>query len=243
MINKVSILNQNFLKILACIFMAIDHIGYELLPDIIILRYIGRLAYPLFAYFIYEGCKYTKNKLKYFLSMFGLGMICFIVFYVYANETYINILLTFSLSILIIYSIQFLKKATELRTDNIPKITLGVSLVISSFLFAYYIDKWLGVDYGILGVMVPVFCEIFDISIFISDKEKKKKYAFTSFVGFIIGMLFLVSNDFAFEHYALYSIILLLFYSGKRGKYKLKYLFYIFYPLHLLIIGLISMLI
>lgn len=58
------ILNNNQLKIIACIFMLIDYIGFFLYPEIIILRYIGRLAFPLFAFFIAEGAYYTKNKIK-----------------------------------------------------------------------------------------------------------------------------------------------------------------------------------
>ena len=65
--NPIGFLSGSTIKIIACILMAIDHIGYHLYPEITILRIIGRLSMPLFAFFIAEGCYYTKNKLKHFL--------------------------------------------------------------------------------------------------------------------------------------------------------------------------------
>ena len=56
--------------------MLVDHIGYILLPEAAFLRYIGRLAMPIFAFFIGEGCLYTRNRKKYFTRIFGLGVVC-----------------------------------------------------------------------------------------------------------------------------------------------------------------------
>ena len=86
------------IKILACILMAIDHIGFHLFPDLIILRIIGRLSMPLFAFFIAEGCYYTKNKLKHFLLIFISGLIFLFGVKIFANFWYYNIFLIFSLS-------------------------------------------------------------------------------------------------------------------------------------------------
>ena len=55
-------LTNNQLKIIAMISMLIDHIGLQMFPDLLIFRIIGRLAFPIFAYMIAEGCFYTKNK-------------------------------------------------------------------------------------------------------------------------------------------------------------------------------------
>lgn len=62
------------LKIIGMIAMTIDHIGYFLFPQIEAFRIIGRIAYPIFAYMIAEGCRYTRNKVKYLwcrLRLFG----------------------------------------------------------------------------------------------------------------------------------------------------------------------------
>ena len=54
-------LTGNQLKLLALFAMTCDHVGLQLLPQFIILRIIGRLAAPLFAYMIAEGCRYTQT--------------------------------------------------------------------------------------------------------------------------------------------------------------------------------------
>ncbi|MBR6552622.1 MAG: hypothetical protein IKT89_07260, partial [Clostridia bacterium] len=65
-------LTNNQLKIIAMFSMLLDHIGKVLLPQYPILQIIGRLAFPIFAFMIAEGCFYTKNKTRYFLTIFLL---------------------------------------------------------------------------------------------------------------------------------------------------------------------------
>ena len=90
------ILNGNQIKILACIFMLIDHIGFFLFPEIEILRIIGRLAMPLFAFFIAEGAYYTKNKLKYLGLMSIIGTSISIIVFIATKNIDLNILISFS---------------------------------------------------------------------------------------------------------------------------------------------------
>ncbi len=103
-------LSGNVLKIIAAFFMVIDHIGYILFPACTILRIIGRASFPIFAFMIAEGCCYTKNKRNYFLGIFILATLCQIFYYAYEGSTYMGILVTFSLSILLIYLLQFAKE-------------------------------------------------------------------------------------------------------------------------------------
>ena len=65
--DKFKILTNNALKIIACVSMIFDHIGIIMFPTAIWLRAIGRLAYPLFAFCIAEGCYYTKDKIKHLI--------------------------------------------------------------------------------------------------------------------------------------------------------------------------------
>ena len=76
----IGILSGNALKIIAAISMVIDHTGVIFFPDVLIFRIIGRLGLPIFAFMIAEGCRYTKNKLKYFLSLLILGTACQLVY-------------------------------------------------------------------------------------------------------------------------------------------------------------------
>ena len=98
-------MTSNQIKWIACLCMLIDHIGFLFFPQVEVLRWIGRLALPLFAYFIGEGCYYTSRPVWYFLRIFILGIVCQL-FYTgqqllsgNVTEIYLNILFTFSLSI------------------------------------------------------------------------------------------------------------------------------------------------
>ena len=64
----------NQLKILALVTMTIDHVGVVLLPQYLVLRIIGRLTYPIFAYMIAEGCFYTHSKRRYLGGIFALAL-------------------------------------------------------------------------------------------------------------------------------------------------------------------------
>ena len=97
-------MSRNVLKIIACITMLIDHIGYILLPEYVVLRYIGRLTMPIFAFFIGEGCLYTRDRKKYLFRLLSLGLVCqgfYVLEYIFfgtGDPYYLNILLTFSVS-------------------------------------------------------------------------------------------------------------------------------------------------
>ena len=58
-------ISGNQLKIIALVAMTWDHMGKQLFPQIGWLQIVGRLAFPIFAYMIAEGCAYTKNRKKY----------------------------------------------------------------------------------------------------------------------------------------------------------------------------------
>ena len=62
--NKAKFINNSNLKLIAVFLMIIDHIGAVLFPNIILLRCIGRLSFPIFAFCIAEGYFYTKSRLK-----------------------------------------------------------------------------------------------------------------------------------------------------------------------------------
>ena len=237
-------LTSNVLKILGAIFMLLDHVGYVLLPYNSFLRAIGRLAFPIFAYMIAEGCRYTKNKLKYFLTVFILGALCQIVYYLYDGDLYLGILITFSLSILLIYSLQFAKQ--KLFDKNSPCLVKILSILLFAFtIFAvYFLNEKFEIDYGFWGALAPLIASLFTKPPSVNSPVwKKLDNKFTSLILFTIALLILANAVGQNQIYSLFAIPLLALYSGKRGKANLKYFFYIFYPLHLVVIQAISMII
>ena len=98
-------LTGNQLKLLALIAMTCDHVGLQLLPQFIILRIIGRLAAPLFAYMIAEGCRYTHDRGRYLGRLLGMAALCQIAYFAAMRSLYQCIFVTFSLSVCLIYAL------------------------------------------------------------------------------------------------------------------------------------------
>ena len=88
-LKKLRILNSNALKLLAAVAMFIDHFGLLYFPEVLVLRYIGRLAMPLFAFAISEGCRYTRDKRKHFLFLFAVGLACQLVYFIFFDWFYL----------------------------------------------------------------------------------------------------------------------------------------------------------
>ena len=123
--NPIGFLSSFILKIIACIFMAIDHIGFVLFPGKVIFRILGRIAFPLFAFFIAEGCHYSKHKIKRLLLILGMGIAYLLFYYIYAKMVYASIFITFAISIFFIYLLMDAKKMLFEK-----KYFIGISLIV-----------------------------------------------------------------------------------------------------------------
>lgn len=212
-------LNGNVLKIIAMISMFLDHLGMIFFPDIDIFRIIGRISFPIYAYLISEGCKYTKNRKLYFLRIFGLGVLCSIVFMIVERYVYMCVLITFSLSILIIYLIDYVRESFQTR----------LILLLLSLVAVRILCKYVEIDYGFFGMLVPVMVYI--------ANSKKFKLALFSISLISVTISSLETNP--LQIYCLISIIFVALYNGERGKLNLKKFFYLFYPVHLALLWIV----
>lgn len=247
-LKKLRIFNGNTLKLLAALFMLIDHVGVVFYPGKVnLLRILGRLSMPLFAFTLAEGCRYTKNKWKHFLLLFGLGAVCQLVYFIFDPTTiYFGILITFSFSTLMIYALQFAKKCTFEEKPNAVRAVcawlLFLLLVVGTYLFC---EKFT-VDYKFYGCILPVFASIFDFHRIPAPAILKKldvlpMRVLCMAIPIILVVLFpdipalSLGNPFMqpIFIYSLLTIPILLLYNGERGKRNMKYFFYIFYPVHL----------
>lgn len=139
------LLTKNQLKILAMVCMTLDHIGAAFFPQAVWLRVIGRLAFPLFSYCIAEGCRYTRNKARYFGSVFACGAVCVIAFLPFGSF-YGNALITLSMSILLLYGMEAWKSSGKLR---FLALTAALAAVF------YLLCRTVYIDYGFAGVLLP----------------------------------------------------------------------------------------
>lgn len=224
---KVSLTN-NQLKIFAVASMLLDHVGSELFPQVTLLRILGRIAFPVFSFMIAEGCFFTRDKRKYLLKIAGLGVGCQLVYFIAERSFYQNVLISFSLSILTIFAIRYF-----LEKKSAKSAVLLIADVAAVGFLCFGMPKLLPgfhIDYGIFGLILPV-------AVYFAPNKWLKLLA-------CAVLLVLLSVDMGgVQWYSLISLVFIALYSGTRGKLNLKYLFYVFYPLHLAIIYIIKILI
>ena len=237
---RVAILNSNTLKFIAAITMLIDHAGLILFPRYIIFRIVGRISFPIYAFMIAEGCRYTKNKVKHFLCIFGLGVLCQAVFQITTGVEYMGILITFSLSVILVNVLLDFKK--QLYHGKWAGRVLCAILFCLLIVLAVVLTEIIPFDYGITGVLLPVILTMPSLA----TSENGNNSAISRFIDSNITRCILLAValvSFSFVHrepiylYSLMSVPLLLLYSGKCGRLKLKWFFYIFYPAHLVLIS------
>lgn len=222
-------LTNNQLKIIAMVAMLLDHVGRELLPQWTWMILVGRLAFPIFAFMIAEGCLYTKHKVKYILMIAGLATVCQGAYFFATGSLYQNVLVTFTLSIgLIFITERFLDKPDVASGAILAAVLTGV--VALCILLPRKTNGEFVIDYGLVGVLLPVTVRF--------ARGKWEKLTCTA-----VMLVLLAMTMSSVQWYGLLALPLLALYNGQRGKWKLKYLFYIFYPAHLLVIHLVQMLI
>lgn len=251
-------INGNTLKVIACITMLLDHIMAGiivpiardgLIPDDIsfdtvktiynILRGVGRTAFPIFCFLLVEGFIHTKNRLRYALSLLIFGFISepFFDLTFYCKEDpynlnfievllenrstwndHCNVYFTLFIGLMVLWGIHSSFALVKKLSANVIFAYLLSSMAI--FLGAFLGQK-LECDYHWFGVVLIV---IF--------------YVFRLFepVNILAGYLFLA--NFGTEYLAFPAFILMYLYNKKRGRRlgKLKYAFYAFYPVHILLI-------
>ncbi|MGN0459912.1 MAG: TraX family protein [Ruminococcus sp.] len=216
-------ISGNALKLFALVCMTIDHIGSHILNDYTPFRIIGRLAFPIFAYMIAEGCKYTHNKLKYFLTIFIEGVILQVFIFLLSDSRNMNVLITFSISIGLIYAVDYAMHSQSPYRWILPMAGIVGTLFLCGKLPVSFFNLDFHIDYDFFGVMLPVMVYIFE------NKVLK-------LLMFTLGLVFLSISLAPIEWWSLLSVIPIAFYSGERGKLKIKYFFHIYYPLHVVII-------
>ena len=215
-------LTSNQLKLLAMLTMTLDHIGVQMFPGALWLRIVGRLAFPIYAYMIAEGCAHTRNRRKYLLQMAGLALLCQLVYFFAMGSLFQCILVTFTLSILLIYACDTgSRPLTALALLGVAFVTVALPRMLPGTDFA--------IDYGFFGVLVPVAAYL--------GKTHREKLLFTA--GALVALAWSVGG---IQWYSLAALLPLALYGGQRGKRRMKWLFYLYYPLHLAAIYGISLL-
>ena len=228
-LDKLRIFSGAQLKYIAFLSMLVDHVNkaliYHFLSGEGILQRIsdafdilGRIAFPLFAFFLVEGFFKTGNRKKYLASLVIFGIISEIPFDMALSGVFFepnsnNIMFTLALKLITIWIIDTLKE----KMQNMSKyIWYPFSFVIVGIMCI--ISMVTGLDYEYHAIMIGYLFYIF-----------YNKRVFAIFLGYLAIFK---------EVWSLLGFSLILTYNGKRGKQN-KLFNYCFYPVHLLILGIL----
>lgn len=231
-------ISGNLLKLIAFFFMLCDDIGYIFIENGVLygqnamywnmaintpagqkwlavadlLRHVGRLSFPIFAYFICEGFLHTKSVPKYMLRMAVFAILSEVPFDLACFGTpyypeYQNVLFTYFIALVALYLM-----------DQARKLSVILQILIAA-VFAYmaYLAKS---DYGAVGV--GLIC-----ALYLLRETKNAKL--------IVGALISAVESMDYLCVSALSFIGLKFYDGTRGRIPMKYFYYAAYPLHYLI--------
>lgn len=210
------------LKILAIITMFIDHLGFMFFPEQLAFRFIGRIAFPIFAFQLAVGYSHAKNKEKHILGMLIFSIVSQIPFSLFIHQVVpapvhsLNIGFTLVLGLLGMYVLSNFK--------NIILKIIGLALVL-------LLGIVIPIDYGIGGV---ILCIVFYFCL------SSKSLTLLSSAFALCCMVILEKA--AWKIPSLCALVPIWLYNGKKGK-NIKYFFYIFYPLHMIIFTIIYKLI
>lgn len=226
-------MNGFTLKLIAVMTMLIDHVTAVLIPEgtqaYWIGRSIGRLAFPIFCFLLVEGFFHTKNVQKYLTRLGIFALISEIPFdLAFSDKTnnmgfllQQNVFFTLFIGLAVIYGMSIIEKK---YANNMILSNVFDSLVVVA---GCAVAILLTTDYTYIGILLIVSFYLF----------RENKILLTLSVLLVTGYL-----GGSFEMIASISMLFIWIYNGTRGPQGNKYLFYAFYPTHILCIYLISLL-
>ncbi len=243
------VLDRNALKYIVIVAMVIDHIAWAFPEQLgstlcAVMHFIGRLTGPTMAFFLAEGYKYTSDKGRYQARLGIFALISWIpfVFFEISPNIMENLAMFFLQSVIftLFLGITALRIWESQKTPEAVKILAIIGLCIFSIIG----------DWPIMDVLGPFFLYVF-------RNNKPARYVSVGLVyGFFNLITFLGPDgnggwtmDFAGKWYnfgiLLVPVMIWLFYNGKGGKKSAfnKWFFYIFYPAHLVVLGILKMII
>lgn len=232
-------LSGSVIKIIAIVTMLIDHVGAGIFENWmfgsgmklepwmydlnLVLRGIGRIAFPIFCFLLVEGYTHTRNVWKYFGRLMLFGVISEIpfdlaIFRTVWHKEYQNVFWTLALGVLMMICMDKVSGFNSFKKhEKLNKLAV-IAFDAAIFFVVAVLAVIFSTDYHALGIMTILL-------IYVSRKNRWMQLIA------VAAACWLVLDELP----ALFCLIPLALYNGKRG-FGLKYFFYAFYPAHLLII-------
>lgn len=224
-------LNRNQLKYIAIITMIVDHIAFLFIPfhtsTYKAFRFIGKLTAPIMCYFLAEGYIYTSSKSKYATRLLIFAIISQVAF----SLAFYNKIFTFNFNMIFTLLISFVVLLSYEKIKN--KFVKWIA--VSSLVILSYFSDW--------GIFAPLWVLCFYI---LKGKKTKQAVSYYILTTLVIILKCVIINNYSWNnvliHLGLFLFIPILYlYNGEKGKNNKfnKWFFYIFYPLHLIILYLV----
>ena len=199
------------LKLLAMLAMTAAHIGAVFFPEIPLLRWIGRLAMPVLCFFIGEGLRHTRSPRRYLLRLTWFALLSELPFDLafYGGIEWGHQNVYFTLALGLLALWAIQSRGME-----------GWLLALTAALAA----ELLGCDYGMYGVLLILLLDRF-------HRARSEQLA-------AAALLNLAFFGLQTQTLSLIALPLLWLYNGKRGRDDRR-LFYLYYPAHLCVLGIL----
>ena len=240
------------LRIIACVSMLLDHIGYCFggrYPFLEPLRWIGRIAFPLYVFLIVNGFRHTSNRLRYALRLAIFAVISQVPFALlfHHGEVFgkLNVFVTLLLALLTVW-------ATDAMRKN--RFAKYVAFLPTVLVFAAYHFGLVSSDYGAKGALLAMVFYLFDGKYILTVLGMLASLYYSYLISFAVLLLHLVQGSpYTFptpspwelkQLFALLSLVFVFLYNGKKGNLPqsrtagkaVQLGFYLFYPAHLIIL-------
>lgn len=228
-------INSFTLKMIAIVTMVIDHVGAVLFPTEMAFRYIGRISFPIFVFLLVEGSIHTRKIRKYELRMFLFALISEIPFDLAFSEQVVNswsqnVFWTLTIGLVMLDLIQNGASYVNLHKNSssrnglvegqpVPMIWQLVIVAVCAC-----VAQALQTDYGAGGILLIYFVWLAHNNVLVQT---------VAFV--IISVMFFGTVEMP----GVIAFLPILLYNGRKGP-SAKYVFYTFYPVHLLILHVIQ---
>lgn len=233
-------ISANMLRLLAIVLMLTDHIWATFMVFGDWMTYIGRLAFPIFAFQLAEGFVHTSNLKKYILRLLVFALITEIPFNLFCSSSWVypyhqNVLFTLLLGLLAIAVIDKARNSED-KKSKASVLWLLLIGVVSIIGFT---------DYGFLGVLTVIMFYLV---------RGYKITPLLQLIGMVVIHVFLFEGqniifevfnhtiEFPVQGFAVFALIPIWLYNGKKGRSSkiMQYGFYAFYPVHMLVLYLIK---
>ena len=211
------------LRVLAIVAMVVDHVGLFLLGNTVGFRLVGRLAFPLFAFLVANGFQHTHDVRRYGIRLFLFALISQWP-YVWLQQSVFPDFAGLNIFFTLFTGLVGLAAWKKWRVASLPLV--GVLAAGAQLL---------KMDYGWVGVMTIWLFGVFYNRLLVAFGGMALSFGSTT-LGYLLGLNPQIDIQIA----GVAAIPFIRLYNGKPGYRGLKHWFYWFYPVHLLILGIVA---